>query len=189
SRLKIAQSIEVFPLTCGCALTKRLLSSCRDREDFALPNSQRHVITLTMTKHSASPKATTPLAAITHKGALTISSLLHQLPQNLFRAAARKGRKNAEPADVFRMGWEYVPSTVGYEINIEKVSYATAEGAVAFAALVDYIQANSNTKVRINIDRQSKTWANALQLDQLSKGWLPNFTAPYAHLAGACYVY
>ena len=142
-----------------------------------------------MTKRSTSPDPTTQSDAITHRGALTMSSLLHQLPPNLFRAATIKDRKSAEPADIFRMGWEYFPSSVEYEINLGKISYATAEGAVAFAALVDYIQANSDTKVKINIDRQSKTWANALQFDQLSKGWLPNFTAPYAHLAGACYVY
>jgi hypothetical protein len=142
-----------------------------------------------MTKRSTSPKTKTQLAAITHKGALTMSSLLHQFPRHLFQSATRKGRKSVDPADTFRMGWEYVPSVLGYEINIEEVTYATAEGAVTLAALVDYIQSSSDAKVTINIDRQSKRWVNALQLDQLTKGWLPNFAAPHANLAGACYVY
>lgn len=129
------------------------------------------------------------LDEITHTGPLTMSSLLYSFPRLLFRAARKSQKVTEDTIDPLHLGWEYVPSHNGYKIHIEKLKFATAEGAVTLAALIDCLRVRFNNQVRMDIAPDSRNWSYALQLEQAARIWSVGLPRSYKRVAGSCYVY
>lgn len=129
---------------------------------------------------------------ISHSGPLTTSSLDHCLPAALFRPASNPRTKKAKgDADPYHMGWEYVPSGNSYEFRLSDLPFATAEGVVTLAALIDCLRRKPNGEVHFEISEKANNWSNGLQLGQLIKGhWLTlnRFPSKFSRPSG-CYTF
>lgn len=124
------------------------------------------------------------LDEVRHSGALTVSSLFESFPRSLFRPSSY-----LEEDDPFHMGWEYVPSRSGYKFILDDLWFATAEGAVTLAALLDWLRINQNEKISLEIGPNAAMWGNALQLTQSTNRWSKGLPKNYAKLAAAWYVF
>src|SRR5205085_4733448 len=118
-----------------------------------------------------------------------MSSLDSCLPRPLFKPVSRKkGKGNKDP---YHMGWDYVQNISSYKFKIESLPYATAEGAVNLAAMIDCLRGKDDSQVVFEISEKARAWGNALQLGQLIKGrWLTvnKFPLKFTRPAG-CYAF
>jgi hypothetical protein len=120
-----------------------------------------------------------------------MSSLDSALPRPIFKPATKlriKGKINEDP---YRLGWDYSPNISSYEFQIDDLPFATAEGAVSLAAVMDCLRRQPDTKVTLSISNKAKAWSDALLLGQLIKGrWLDIGGFPFKYSRPtACYAY
>ena len=89
------------------------------------------------------------------------------------------------------MGWEYSPVGDSYDFRILDLPFATAEGVVTLAALVECLREKPNSRITFEISDKARAWGNGLQLGQLIKGqWLSlnKFPNRFSRPTG-CYSY
>lgn len=89
------------------------------------------------------------------------------------------------------MGWEYTPTNNAYDFRLSDLPFATAEGVVTLAALIDCLRKKPNSDVTFQMEEKTNNWANGLQLGQLIKGrWLElnRFPSKFSR-PGGCYTY
>jgi hypothetical protein len=111
-----------------------------------------------------------PPVKITHKGPLTMSSLDSSLRAALFRPAGKGSN------DSLHMGWEHVTYQNLYMFKLENLQFATAEGIVTLAALVDCLRNGTQSKVDVLVGSDSRNWFSALHLEQLvNDRWQKSF--------------
>jgi len=113
-----------------------------------------------------------------------MSSLDSSFQGSLFRPSSkRKGD------GLFKLGWEHVPFQNLYEFRIENLQYATAEGIVTLAAIIDCLRSGTGAKVDLIIDPKARIWSEALALDQLiDNRWEKSFPIT-AFKAGGCLIH
>lgn len=71
------------------------------------------------------------------------------------------------------MGWEYAPIGDACDFRIVDLPFATAEGVVTLAALVECLRQKPNSRITFEISDKARAWSDGLQLGQLIKGrWL-----------------
>lgn len=110
---------------------------------------------------------------VVHNGSLTMSSLESSLRASLFRPAGK-----GKGADSLHMGWEHVTFQNLYMFKLENLQFATAEGIVTLAAMVDCLRKRAQSKVDVVIGPDSKSWSSALHLEQLvNDRWRKSFPA------------
>lgn len=107
---------------------------------------------------------------IRHTGPLTISSLDSCLSQALFRPAGNKSDEPGFSDDPFHLGWEYVSEEDSYRFKIENLRFATAEGIVTLAAVIECLRKRRHGKVTLEIGPGTEDWFDALHLEQLVEG-------------------
>src|SRR5437762_11098165 len=88
---------------------------------------------------------------IPHRGPLTTASLDNCLPLELFRARSNPKSKKDRKRDPYHMGWEYAPVGDIYHFEILDLPFATAEGVVTLAALVECLRQKENSEVSVEI--------------------------------------
>jgi hypothetical protein len=108
---------------------------------------------------------------IIHRGPLTMSSLDSSLRVSLFRPAGKGSDTHS-----LHMGWEHVTFQNQYMFKLENLQFATAEGIVTLAAMVDCLRNGTQSKVDVLIGSDSKSWSSALHLEQLMNDrWQKSF--------------
>ena len=113
---------------------------------------------------------------ITHKRALTLGSLEAQLAARtpLFRQASRAASLKIGRDDPLHLGWEPSPFRTDEPcvFRLINLPWATAEGVVSLATLVDCLRHASHRRVTVSIDRTAELWSDCLGLTQLvSDSW------------------
>jgi hypothetical protein len=74
------------------------------------------------------------------------------------------------------MGWEHVPFQDVYQFRLEDLQYATAEGIVTLAAIVDSLRSGAHAQVELEIESRARVVSRALGLQQLVHGrWEESF--------------
>src|ERR1039458_1217523 len=97
---------------------------------------------------------------VLHVGPLTLSSLDNAFKRYLFIPS------RADAEDIFYLGWKHGRFSKEYKFKLSSLSFATAEGVSALAAIIECLR-REPAAVSLTISPDSEPWATALNLSQL----------------------